>query len=260
MRIPRIFTDQTIALGNKINLPAPVGHHIINVLRMTVGRSVILFNGSGGEYTGVIAELTKKTVSVEVTDFWDIDRESPLSVELAVCLIKNERMDWLVQKSTELGVKTISLLVSEYTDYKVKAERIEKKLQHWRQIAISACEQSARTQIPIIHPPSAFEIWLENVTTDRRYILHPHKSPEDHYNSIDHSWGEHNSASSLTLLVGPEGGFTETEVTSALDNQFLPLTLGPRILRAETAPLAALAIVQQQFGDLLSTPNNLSSV
>ena len=254
MRIPRIFTDQKIEVGNCVNLSAAPSHYIINVLRMTVGRSVILFDGNGGEYTGVIAGLAKKTVSIEIKDFHDIDRESPLSVELAICLIKNERMDWLLQKATELGVKNISLLISEHTDYKVKTDRIVKKQQHWRQIVISASEQSGRTRVPVINPPSAFAAWLTTVTADKRYILHPHshkshkgyKVHRESHKPLD----DCDAPSSLTLLIGPEGGFTETEFTLAASNQFSPLTLGPRILRTETAPLAALAMVQHQFGDL----------
>ena len=242
MRIPRIFTDQIITVGNQINLSAVASHHIIHVLRITTGRPIILFNGQGGEYRGVIASITKKIASVEITDFRDIDRESPLSVELAVCLIKNDRMDWLLQKATELGVSNISLLVSERTDYKIKTDRIAKKLQHWRQIVISACEQSGRTAVPAIRAPEALDAWLTTVAADERYILHP----GSHQKSLK-SYGS--SPSSLALLIGPEGGFTDIEFNLAMDNQFSPLTLGPRILRAETAPLAALAIVQQQFGD-----------
>ena len=243
MRIPRIFTDQAIAIGNQINLSAVTSHHVVHVLRMTTGRPIILFNGQGGEYIGVITAITKKIASIEITDFQDIDRESPLSVELAVCLIKNDRMDWLLQKSTELGVTTISLLVSERTDYAVKADRIVKKLQHWRQVVIHACEQSGRTAVPAIQAPKALDDWLTTVVADERYILHPgshQKSQKSYYGP----------PSSLALLIGPEGGFTDIEFNLAMDKQFSLLTLGPRILRAETAPLAALAIIQRQFGDL----------
>ena len=243
MRIPRIFTDQAIAIGNQINLSAVTSHHVVHVLRMTTGRPIILFNGQGGEYIGVITAITKKIASIEITDFQDIDRESPLSVELAVCLIKNDRMDWLLQKSTELGVTTISLLVSERTDYAVKADRIVKKLQHWRQVVIHACEQSGRTAVPAIQAPKALDAWLTTVTADDRYILHPYSHQKDD-KPLD------GSALSVTLLIGPEGGFTETELALAINHQFSPLALGPRILRSETAPLAALAIVQHQFGDL----------
>ena len=242
MRIPRIFTDQIITVGNQIKLSAVASHHIIHVLRITTGRQIILFNGQGGEYSGVVASTTKKIASIEITEFQDVDRESPLSVELAICLIKNDRMDWLLQKATELGVSNISLLVSERTHYKIKADRTAKKLQHWQQIVISACEQSGRTAVPTIQVPKAFDAWLATAAADERYILHPGSHQKSHKSY-------HDSPSSLALLIGPEGGFTDIEFNLAMDNQFSPLTLGPRILRAETAPLVALAIVQRQFGD-----------
>lgn len=255
MRVPRIFTDQALNVGSCVSLSAAASHHITHVLRMAIGRPVILFNGKGGEYAGTIARVTKKTVAITITGFDNVDRESHLAIALAVCLIKRDRMDWLLQKATELGVTEISLLLSERTDYPARTDHMAKKWQRWRQVVVSACEQCGRTRPPSIQAPLRLASWLTTVTSDKRYILQPsndkeHSGPRKHNRDRQWQYDGRNPPSSLVLLIGPEGGFTEAEQRSAADYQFSPLALGPRILRAETAPLVALAIMQRYFGDL----------
>ncbi len=250
MRIPRIYTEQPLVENQSLVLGTVESHYISKVLRMKVGRELILFNGiplSGqyGEYNAVITNTNKKSVTVEIKKFHSKETESPVMVELGVCLIKNDRMDWLLQKATELGVNTFSPLISEYVDVKIPADRLEKKIQHWQQIIISACEQCGRTRVPVLHKPHSFTQWVETVKAESKHILHPYNAqPFD-----SHSAGSSANLEALALAVGPEGGLTESEVELAHQHNFIPMSLGPRILRAETAPLAALSIIQHRLGD-----------
>jgi 16S rRNA (uracil1498-N3)-methyltransferase len=243
MHIPRIYLPQPLTENDTIELEPRVAHHIATVMRMKVGRSVIIFNGEKynnvlGEFEATLAYVSKKSVAVAVGSFVPRDTESPLAVELGACLIKNDRMDWLLQKATELGVTSITPLWSEYTDVKIPADRLEKKINHWRQVIISACEQSERVAIPTLNMPKKLSDWLD-VTADKKIVLHPYVAPST-VNDI---------SGSVALLVGPEGGLSEAEVALSIEHQFTGMVLGPRILRAETAPLAALTALQLQSGD-----------
>ncbi|MGH1486044.1 MAG: 16S rRNA (uracil(1498)-N(3))-methyltransferase [Cellvibrionaceae bacterium] len=242
MRIPRIYTNQTLSENASIKLDPAAAHYVANVLRMKSGRPIILFNGQGGEYEGKVATISKKSTIINVENYTDAQPESGLKTVLGVCLIKNDRMDWLLQKATELGVSTISPLVSAYTEIKLPADRIDKKMQHWQQVVINACQQSGRTMIPTIEKPQTLDQWLEGSDAACKLVLHPYKaSPLDSLSS---------SSDSIALLIGPEGGLSENEVDSAIKKGFSSFTLGPRILRAETAPLTALSILQYRFGDI----------
>lgn len=245
MHIPRIYIPQTLSENSTIELEPSAAHHIATVMRMKVGRSVILFNGmpygdQEGEFEATLAYVSKKSVAVAINSFVERKTESSLEIELGVCLIKNDRMDWLLQKATELGVTSISPLWSEYTDVKIPADRLDKKMQHWQKVIINACEQSGRTRIPSIQSPQSIQLWVENVTADKRILLHPYTKQADK---------QDNTLSSVALLVGPEGGLTENEVEMAIKDGFEGWVLGSRILRAETAPLAALSVLQSRFGD-----------
>ncbi|MEO0444268.1 MAG: 16S rRNA (uracil(1498)-N(3))-methyltransferase [Pseudomonadota bacterium] len=240
MRIPRIYTTQSLAKNSTVHLDAAAAHYVANVLRMKPDRPIVLFNGEGGEYHGRLAVAGKKLVSVKVLSYIDKSLESPLKIQLGVCLIKSDRMDWLLQKATELGVSSVTPLFSEYSDIKLPANRYEKKLKHWRQVMTNACQQSGRTLLPTIGEPAELSVWLQQVDSDFNCILHPHNAANLNTNA---------DVGSITLLVGPEGGFAESEITLAHKYKFLSLSLGPRILRAETAPLAALALLQYHFGD-----------
>ncbi len=249
MRITRIYTEQPLAENHSVILGTAESHYIAKVLRMKVGRELILFNGvllggQYGEYEAVITEVNKKSVAVEIKKFQSKETEPLVAIELGCCLIKNDRMDWLLQKATELGVNTFSPLISEYMDVKIPADRLEKKMQHWQQIIVSACEQCGRTQIPVLHKPYSFTQWVEKVEADSKYVLHPYNAQPFNLHSSDNcAFGK------LALAVGPEGGLTESEVALAHQHSFVSMALGPRILRAETAPLAALSIIQHRLGD-----------
>jgi 16S rRNA (uracil1498-N3)-methyltransferase len=238
-------------------------HHLVTVMRMKVGRSRILFNsqpidGQYGEFAATLSHVDKKRARIDVGDFSAPQVESPLKVSLGMCVIKNDRMDWLLQKATELGVSEITPLFSEYTDVKIPADRIEKKIQHWRKILINACEQSGRVRLPALHTPRGIASWVQSSAhISQKFVLHPYATSQAGDNvpstlaspSIGRRDGTDSTDNTVALLVGPEGGLTEEEVGFAVGNHFVGMKLGPRILRAETAPLAALAVLSYQQGD-----------
>ncbi|HET8711910.1 MAG TPA: 16S rRNA (uracil(1498)-N(3))-methyltransferase, partial [Spongiibacteraceae bacterium] len=210
--------------------------------RMQCGESLKLFNGDGCEYEATIAGVDKKSVQVTIAAASAIERESPLTIHLGIAISKGERMDWVIQKATELGVTHITPLLTERVEVRLQGEREEKKLQHWRSIAISACEQCARNRLPGIDTPIALATWLDSIAADAKFVLH-HRSAVALDSRAD-------KPRSVALLIGPEGGLSETEIASAEKKGFAPLRLGPRIMRTETAPVAALSIFQFLWGDL----------
>jgi 16S rRNA (uracil1498-N3)-methyltransferase len=250
MRIPRLYVKQKLSANSSLELPQETSHYLCNVLRVKAGRELVLFDGhlsvdgKAGEYQATLLEANKRSAVVEIKNFIETQSESKLNIELACCLIKNDRMDWLIQKATELGVTTISPIFSEYTDVKLSAERLDKKQSHWQQIVISACEQSGRTYIPIVNYPTSLSAWIEQNSSDEKLVLHPYNAEP----FVTHGSHQKN-IKSVALLVGPEGGLSDKEITKAHNNNFKSVLLGPRILRAETAPLAALSILQNQHGD-----------
>lgn len=241
MRIPRVFTGQPLQANETVALEPGPSRHLSRVLRMTVGDALVLFNGRGGQYPATISALDRKSVVATTGTFDAIERESGLHLQLGIALSRGDRLDWVVQKATELGVSSIATLVSERTEVKLSIERGEKKLRHWQQIATSACEQSGRNRLPEILPPQGLENWLHAVRADVRLVLHHRASNSDP--------GSRKPAS-VALLVGPEGGLSAAEIEAAGQAGFNSLQLGPRVLRTETAPLAAVAILQARWGDM----------
>jgi len=207
---------------------------------MTVGRELTLFNGQGGEFTATISRLEKKHTSVTLNAEHTNDRESPLNIELCIGLSRGERMDWIIQKATELGVTKITPLFTERSEVKLKPERLDKKMQHWQQIIISACEQCQRNRLPSLNTPQNINQYIASCQAQLKLVLH-HRS--------DTGLGERDAPTSIALLIGPEGGLNENEIAQAESSGFVPLTLGPRVLRTETAPLVALSLCQQLWGD-----------
>ncbi|WP_028629559.1 16S rRNA (uracil(1498)-N(3))-methyltransferase [Metapseudomonas resinovorans] len=238
MRLSRFFIDAPLALGQH-NLPEAQAHYIGRVLRLASGDPVQLFDGSGQEYLGELIEVGKKTVRVELREAFTGMAESPLRVHLGQGLSRGERMDWAIQKATELGVAQISPIVSERCEVRLKDERADKRLAHWRQVAISACEQCGRSVLPVIHSPVTLADWQRDVQADLKLVLHPVAEP----------LAGHGRPSSLAFLIGPEGGLSEAEVDAAKAAGFHPARLGPRVLRTETAPVVALSVAQQLWGD-----------
>lgn len=201
-----------------------------------------MFNGQGGEFAAAIMGSDKKKVTVLIGDYLEINRESPLLIHLGIGISRGDRMDWVIQKATEVGVTEITPLITQRTEIKLIDNRIQNKLSHWQKICISACEQSYRTEIPQIHLPIKMNQWITDVKSEKKLVLH-HRGK----NTISAMREE--KISSVSLLVGPEGGLTEEEIQASTHKNFEQLTLGPRVLRTETAPIAAISIIQSIWGD-----------
>jgi 16S rRNA (uracil1498-N3)-methyltransferase len=242
MRIPRIFTAQPLIISSSIQLEEGAARHLSSALRMSVGQSIILFDGHGGEYSAALTEVKKSKVWVAVNEFSDKDLESPLKIQLAIGISRGERMDWIVQKATELGATEITPLFTERCEVKLSGERLEKKTRHWQQIAISACEQCQRNIVPIINSAAMIDQYLADPVIGLKLVLH-HRT-EKRLTEMT------NSNNNIALLVGPEGGLSDREIESAIKHNFAALALGPRVLRTETAPLAAISIIQSLWGDM----------
>ena len=242
MRNPRIYTPQTLVPDSTVELDTEAAHHVARVLRMRSGDALTLFDGRGAEYPASIVNIDRKTVQVAIAAAHVVDRESPLAIHLGIAISKGERMDWVIQKATELGVARITPLQSERVEVRLRGEREEKKAAHWQAVAIAACEQCGRNRIPAIDAPQALAVWLADVEADAHFVLH-HRSEHalSAYATPPHS---------VALLIGPEGGLSDAEIALAEAQNFAPLRLGPRVLRTETAPLAALGILQFLWGDM----------
>lgn len=243
MRIPRIHTGQVLQAHTTVDLEAGPSQHIARALRMGPGDALVLFDGSGGEYPATVTAVNKgKRVQVTTAGLQETELESPLQIHLGIAVSRGERMDWVVQKATELGVYSIAPLLSHRSEVKLKGERAQRKVSHWQQIAISACEQCGRNRLPAVAPLQGVEQWLSATDAQRRFVLH-HRA-----DAIE--W-QGSTPGSIALLVGPEGGLSSEEISLAEQAGYQSLRLGPRIMRTETAPLAAIAILQAQWGDML---------
>ncbi|MDB5976863.1 MAG: rRNA ((1498)-N(3))-methyltransferase [Nevskia sp.] len=237
----RIHVPEPLSVDARFALPEAAARHVAQVLRMRQGELLTLFNGAGGEYVAVIEAVDRRAVQVHVEDYRDVERESGLSMTLAQCVSKGERMDYTIQKAVELGVSAIVPLLSARSVVKLDSERWEKKLEHWRGVMLSACEQSGRTAIPQVQPVQKLDAWLAASGTGPRFVL----APGGH-----HSLKQLPQAQAATLLVGPEGGLSDEEIALAVHRGFTAIGLGPRVLRTETAGVAALAALQALWGDL----------
>lgn len=232
--MPRIYCSASLASGQPLNLPAGAARHV-QVLRLQPGASVTLFNGAGGEFDAVVSRMGRSDVEVLVGVHRAVEREPTREVHLALGMPANERMDWLVEKATELGVASIQPLLAERSVLRVSGERAEKKREHWQAIAVAACEQCGRNRVPAIHPIGGLNDWLRAPAAGPRLLL----SLRPEAQALRQAAGEDGGV--LTFLSGPEGGLSPAEERAALAAGCMPVTLGPRTLRAETAPLAALA-------------------
>lgn len=240
MRNPRIFSDQPLQAGNTIELSESAANHVGRVLRMQPGEPLVLFNGQGGAWQATVASVSKKAVAVTLQSALDGDAQSPLVIELGQSMSRGERMDYAIQKATEAGVTAITPLWSERCEVKLNADRLDKRVRHWQQVAISACEQCGRNVVPIIHPPQTIGQWLANRTTELGFVLH-HRTQQ--------KLSGFRPPQSVSLLIGPEGGLSAAEIAQAECHQFHALALGPRVLRTETAPVVAIALMQYVWGD-----------
>ncbi len=239
----RIYQNVILTENTSIELDIQASHHLARVLRVMVGDAVVLFNGHGGEYHGVIEQMTKKTVIVALKNYLAREAESTLSIWLVQGISRGEKMDYTIQKAVELGVMGVVPLFTERCNVKLDAERSEKRLQHWRSVMVSACEQSGRNRIPEIVPPQSLEQWLPRAEVSQGFVLSPYANKSLKKQEV-------NLSSPVFILIGPEGGLSEREVEQARLHHFSPLNLGPRILRTETAAIAAITALQCYYGDM----------
>ncbi len=241
--MPRIYYPASLAIDSVYNLDADNAAHLIRVLRLTDGDQIEVFNGIGDEYAATLCDVQKKSAAFKIQQLIRQEEKPALTINLGQVVSKGDRMDFTIQKATELGASEITPLWSERCEVRLKGERLEKKMQHWQNIAISACQQSGRCWVPTINPPQDFMDWAKHNKDDVRLLMHPHQQQPLSQYAQPHS---------VALLIGPEGGFSEDEVTQAIDAGFTGLCLGPRILRTETASLAAISVLQYAWGDFNS--------
>ena len=244
MRLTRVYLDALLGVGSQVELPEHAGGHLVRVMRLRVGDACILFNGDGHDYDARITAIGKREAQAEVIAARRIDHESPLSITLLQGIARGEKMDLILQKATELGVTRFIPVHSDRSEVKLEGARAAKRLAHWRGVVASACEQSGRAVLPAVTEPAG----LQQAVTDAelpiaRYLLSPLAEtgigamapPPDHR---------------LLIAVGPEGGWSERDLQLLENAGFTGIRLGPRILRTETAGLAAIAALQARFGDL----------
>lgn len=243
MRLTRVHVDVELQTGRRLTVEGSAGNHISRVLRLRVGDALTLFNGQGGEYAGSIDEIRRDTVVVSILERRDVDRESPCQLTLAQGISRGERMDWVVQKATELGVWQIAPIFTERSIVQLDEKQASRKLQHWRSIAIAACEQSGRNRVPQITQPVGLYELLEKRTSSGTALL---LSPGAPLRIADLA----SAGTQITVLIGPEGGLADVEQQAAVKAGFTPVRLGPRVLRTETAAVCALTLLQQKFGDI----------
>ncbi|HLB41505.1 MAG TPA: 16S rRNA (uracil(1498)-N(3))-methyltransferase [Gammaproteobacteria bacterium] len=244
MPISRIFQATFLALHEQIHLDEKASHHVARVLRAKIGDQLILFNGQGGEYLSVIEHINKKGVDLAIIEFISREAESPVDLCFAQGIARGNKMDFIVQKSVELGVNKIVPLMTERCHIKRNTLQEKKRLIHWQSVAISACEQCGRNRLPMITLPMMLEEWVPQAKANYRFVLSPHHSNSTNSKNVNAR------QRSIILLIGAEGGLTDNEVKLAIRYQFSPLHLGPRILRTETAGLAAISIIQACWGDM----------
>lgn len=268
----RFFYNQPnlLQVGSTVPLTEDIFHHWCKVLRASMGEQALFFDGQGGEYTVTLTDVTKKQALVTINDFNPINRALPFIVNIALVMSRGERMDYAIQKATELGVSSIQLLTSQHGEVRLKADQADKKLAHWQQIAVSACEQCGLNIVPTLLTPKAFSDWIDelagvptssNVTKlilavpsndsgvatpchdIERNKIEPSTPYIPYANPLPHITNQFRQCTlaQFWLLIGAEGGFSEQEITQAIERGFMPWQIGERVLRTETAPVVALS-------------------
>ena len=236
----RFFIEATLTVGQSLELTEVVFHHWVRVLRAKLNEQAILFNGQGGEYLVELTEINKKNAFVTIENFNPVNRNAPFKALLGQVMSKGDRMDYAIQKATELGVSKIQLLTSERCEMRLKYDRDQKKLDHWQGIAIAACEQCGMNIVPKILAPLRLEDWLNSDLPTTKLVLAPNKDQVDVLNNV---------SKDLALLIGPEGGLSETEISAANAVGFQNWCIGTRVLLTETAPVVALAILNYRLAE-----------
>jgi 16S rRNA (uracil1498-N3)-methyltransferase len=241
MQIPRIYHPDLLSVDSEVILLPEAAHHLLRVLRLKVDHPIILFNGDGNEYSARLSKIEKSLALAHIDTQLSINLESPLSLHLGQSISKGDRMEFVIQKSVELGVTEITPLVTERTIVKLDDKRWQKKHHQWQKLVISACEQCGRNVVPVIHPTSPLNTWIGQSTNKLRLALHPKGDLSCKQISLSHSGAK--------LLIGPEGGLSDNEIYQVKQSGFQTMHLGSRILRTETAALTAIASLQALFGD-----------
>jgi 16S rRNA (uracil1498-N3)-methyltransferase len=243
MRMTRLYLQDTpLKQDECITLPSEASHYIARVLRAKLGDMLHLFDGKNPqEYIAEIIDINKKVVLVKINSIHKVENESPLSIHIGQALVKGDKLDTIIQKSTELGVKALTPLITEHCDYKLTKERMLKKCQHWQKIAISAAEQSGRVFPMQINEPCTLQTWLDQ-KHQHCLILDPHSKTCLKNIRLQ-------NPDQISITIGPEGGFTTQEIQMVQDKNATTIQLGSRILRTETAPIAMAAILQSLYGD-----------
>tara|TARA_R110000868_G_scaffold10639_4_gene51631 strand:+ start:30784 stop:31512 length:729 start_codon:yes stop_codon:yes gene_type:complete len=242
MRQSRIYHPHPLTPNTSIVLTDSAANYLANVLRLKPGAELILFNGQGGEYSAEVTSVNKRKVEVTLHQYIEKNIESPLALHLGQGISRGERMDIVIQKATELGVTEITPLITERCNVKLTEERWQKRWLHWQGIAISACEQCGRTVLPVIHQPMPLSDWLAQADQPPGIVLDHRAQATLKDIKLE--------SSALRLLIGPEGGLTEAEITIATQQAFNTVKLGPRVLRTETAAITALSLLQYGWGDI----------
>ena len=241
MRKIRIFVDQRLQEGKAIMLADEAAHHVARVLRLRSGHPLILFDGRDGEYDAEISKVDKRSVEVLIKQYREMDKESPLHITLAQGISRGQKMDFILQKAVELGVQRIVPVMTEYGNVHLDEQRQQKRVEHWNGVIIGACEQSGRNKIPELVAPLGFDEWLRLDSGVTKLIMQPEHGKRLAKLS--------KPAGKLTLLIGPEGGFSDSEIKRSCEAGYQIINIGPRILRTETAALAAISACQMLWGD-----------
>jgi len=252
MRNPRIYQNQTFTIGQTIALNDDAFGHTVRVLRLKEGDHITLFNGIPhqeklGEYQAQLINVSKKKADIIINAFIEKDAESPLNIHLGQGISRGDRMDFTLQKAVELGVNTITPLFTERCGVKLTGDRLQKKIDQWQKIVISACEQSGRCTVPIVKPAISLDEWQGQPSASLKLNLHP-KAEHSIMNLPAHHLSKDDAR--VRLLIGPEGGLNDAEISSANESGFIDVLLGPRVLRTETAALTAITALQCRFGDI----------
>jgi 16S rRNA (uracil1498-N3)-methyltransferase len=243
-RPSRIHVDAPLAVGARLALPDNAAAHLLRVLRLGIGDACALFNGDGHDYAATIVSVARKSADIQITAVSPVDCESPLRITLVQALARGEKMDWIIQKTTELGVAAIQPIISERTEVKLDGERADKRRAHWRGVAIAACEQCGRTRLPVIAEPLPLHRYVSNADPGAlKLVLDPLAMSTPRSLALD-------ATRTIDVVIGPEGGWSERDRKQLEAVGFQGVRLGPRVLRTETAGLAMIAALQAMAGDL----------
>jgi 16S rRNA (uracil1498-N3)-methyltransferase len=263
VRLTRVFLDGELQSGSVVDLPRETGAHLAKVLRARSGDAVVLFNGDGREVTAAIEKVQGSQVSASIGATRSIDRESPFQLTLVQCVPRGDRMDFIVQKAAELGVVRIVPVLSQRSIVRLEESQAISKQAHWRAVAVSACEQCGRNRLPNVDPPLPLLSYLGSLArstdgTALRWVLEPELGGHAELGAGAIDSGSPAPASRAQIAIGPEGGFAPEELDAFDLSAFSRMRLGPRVLRTETAAIAAIAILQARFGDMSAVSDDPS--